>query len=103
MARNDQQDFPRTILPFLGATNDQLEELYSYDNSASEILEEIGNATAVWCGDWLGLREYAIDEVFLDAYNAPLITTDPLFSTVTNAVALAEIRGCSSTPGLDIS
>jgi len=102
VARNDDQFFPRTAAKHVGATDKQLDALYSYDNSDSEILKELANATGVWCTDWLSIPPQAGGAVFDDAYNCPLLSNDTFFANVTNFNSTAEIRSCSGVAGVSI-
>jgi len=100
LQRNDDHFFPVIVSFLLNADEGLLFYLYSLD-FFGEIMQEIANATAVWCTDWGAFDPYDGDSLFRDAYlYSPVITTDPYFANVTNQVDSARIRACSPIPGL---
>lgn len=70
--------FTADVTRLLNATDEDLDALYSTTDPTSTFYRSLDEATGVWCTDWDGAGPDAND-LFDDAYDSPLITTDRRF------------------------
>lgn len=97
-----QGGFGPSVAKLLGMDGQQDDALYDLKGD-SAVYSSLSQADGVWCTNWDGYRETQINEVFQDAYSAPLETQDKRFTSasqpyegITEGVSLP---GCS--PGVE--
>lgn len=97
-----QGGFGPSVAALLGMDPAQDAALYDLDGD-SAVRQSLSEADGVWCTNWDGFRDTQLQEVFSDAYSAPLATEDPWltdrpdpYARITKDLSLP---GCS--PGVE--
>eukprot|EP00549_Striatella_unipunctata_P001408 CAMPEP_0118680402 /NCGR_PEP_ID=MMETSP0800-20121206/4346_1 /TAXON_ID=210618 ORGANISM="Striatella unipunctata, Strain CCMP2910" /NCGR_SAMPLE_ID=MMETSP0800 /ASSEMBLY_ACC=CAM_ASM_000638 /LENGTH=307 /DNA_ID=CAMNT_0006576549 /DNA_START=135 /DNA_END=1058 /DNA_ORIENTATION=+ len=96
----DINGFARACASTLGATDEQLDVLLALSTDDSEILQQLGAASAVWCANW-ELMNNDPDPLFDDGYGAPMATEDPYLLNMPQSYAntvppFDDVLGCSA-------
>ncbi len=68
--------FTEQVTRLLGATDADVEALYSPTDPTSTFYLGLDRADGVWCTNWDAPPASDVDALFADGYNAPLITDD---------------------------
>ena len=94
--------FTADVTRLLGATDEDLDRLYSLTDPSSSFNVSLATADGVWCSDWDAPPASDIDALFADGYQSPLLTTSRRLlrprNDYPNVLTDAQIVGC--TPGL---
>jgi hypothetical protein len=90
--------FTPRVSVLLGATSEDLSQLYGLDNPRSSFVTGLTAADGVWCTDWDTPDGFDPAALFADGFNAPMLTDDPLLLRYPGSSPDLAIAGC--TPGI---
>ena len=75
----DPTEFTPSVSRLLGASDQELSDLYGLDNPDSSVFTALDTAEAVWCTDWNAPDQTDIAGLFADGYDAPMRTNNRFF------------------------
>ena len=93
--------FTTGVAELLGASQDELDDLYDLSDPASAFSLSLSRADGVWCTDWDAPDTFDIDALSAEGYNAPLETASDFFlgaaEPYPGAATGLGIFGCSAS------
>ena len=99
----EDSSFSQGVATLLGMSPDEQNALYDHTTD-SAYDRSIREADAVWCTDWNNQKATDLPAVFADAYGAPMVTSDPVFTDGETAYDNVEpdldVVGCASQSGV---
>jgi len=97
---NGPPTFQKDIARELGATDADLNNLFSAEDTASTAHQSLSNASAVWCTNWDGPDLKDQKGLEKAGYTAPLLTVSPAFPAGSFAnktpASAAKVPGCTA-------
>lgn len=98
----EDSSFSQGVATLLGMTAEDQRALYDH-TADSSYDRSIAAADAVWCTDWNNQSATDLQGVFDDAYHAPMVTSDPVFSdgeaVYENVRPDLDVVGCAPRAG----
>lgn len=81
VTRTDEESgFATGVARHFGLSDDDNRDLFDLSNEISSFSQSLAQADAIWCTDWNTPESKEIVRITLDAYNAPMISSDAFFT-----------------------
>lgn len=90
-----QGQFGLDVATLLGASSDDLNELYLLDDAGSGFSTALREADATYCADWERQPQFNVTGIIDEGYIAPLLSEDTCILSLDVGAVDDDIRGCT--------